>query len=318
MCNRDASFQDLRICVVIPAYKVSKQILRVIDSIGPEVTSILVIDDACPEKSGDFVLQNVNDSRVEVIKHHSNLGVGGAVKTGYRRALELNSNVVVKVDGDGQMDATKILELISPILNESVEYTKGNRFFEIEAIRAMPKIRIIGNLGLSFMTKLSTGYWRIFDPNNGFTAISGKSLSRLPLDKIDNGYFFESDMLFRLGLIDAEVLDIPIASIYADEVSNLQVRRVVIEFPVKHFRNFWKRILYVYYLREVNLASLELPAGFMLTVFGIGIGLKNWINGLLTGQESGTGALILTAMSILTGLQLILAFFSYDMSKNRK
>ena len=241
-----------------------------------------------------------------------NLGVGGAVKTGYKRALELKSDIIVKIDGDGQMDTSKISELVNPILIGNADYTKGNRFFDIEAVRAMPKIRIFGNLGLSFLTQLSSGYWRVFDPNNGFTAISSIKLQKIPLDKIDNGYFFESDMLFRLNLDQTVIRDVPMPAIYENEKSNLRIRRVIFEFPTKHFRNLVKRIAYSYYLRDFNLASIELPLGLILGFFGTFLGAYSWYQGILSGKPTQPGTLVLTAMTILAGLQLILAFFAYD------
>jgi hypothetical protein len=247
-----------------------------------------------------------------VIFHANNLGVGGAVKSGYRRAIELNSDVIVKMDGDGQMDASRIKDLTGPIKSGLADYTKGNRFFDIEAIRQMPKVRIFGNLVLSFMTKASSGLWKIFDPNNGFTALQSGTLRKLELEKIDNGYFFESDMLFRLSLSKAIVVDVSIPARYGNENSNLNIKRVLFEFPLKHLRNFYKRILYTYYLRDFNLASIELPLGILLTSFGSFLALKSWLAGLQSGAPTQTGTLILIAMSMLAGLQLVLAFFSHD------
>ena len=287
-------------------------------SIGPEVQKIIVIDDACPEGSGEHVKANIQDTRVEVIFHETNLGVGGAVKTGYKRALELNSDVILKVDGDGQMDTSKIRELVNPIQIGHADYTKGNRFFDTEAVRAMPKIRIIGNLGLSFLTKLSSGYWNVFDPNNGFTAIGRDKLKLISLEKVDNGYFFESDMLFRLNLLDAKVTDVAMPAIYDNEKSNLKIRRVLFEFPMKHFRNLAKRIGYTYYLRDFKIASIELPLGIILGGFGLILGFYSWIEGILTNTATQTGTLILISMSILAGLQLVLAFLSYDTSNSNK
>ena len=306
------------ICVVIPAYKVKTQIVEVVASIGSEVQKIIVVDDACPEKSGKHVKANSRDPRVEIIFHPDNLGVGGAVKTGYKRALELGCDIVVKIDGDGQMDTSKIEDLTNPIKVGNADYTKGNRFFDVEAVRAMPKIRIFGNLGLSFLTKLSSGYWRVFDPNNGFTAISKKTLKLIPLEKIDNRYFFESDMLFRLNLVDAVVEDVAMPAVYQDEKSNLKLSRVIIEFPYKHSRNFWKRILYSYYLRDFNLASIELPLGISLVGLGSTLGIYSWIMGILTNTATPTGTLILIAMSVLAGLQFVLAFLSYDTNNSSK
>lgn len=172
-----------KIAVVIPSYRVSKEILRTVESIGSEVAHIIVVDDACPEYTGALVTANTKDPRVEVLFHVQNLGVGGATKTGYLRALELNADIVIKLDGDGQMDSSKIPEMVRLIIEGEGDYIKGNRFFDNDSVPSMPKHRIFGNLILSFLAKFSTGYWRIFDPNNGFTAISSTALKRFQLQE---------------------------------------------------------------------------------------------------------------------------------------
>ena len=308
--------QSTIVTVIVPAYKVSNQILATIEAIGSEVQHIIVIDDACTESSGNMVVASTKDSRVEVIFHEQNLGVGGAMKTGYRRALDLNSDVIVKIDGDGQMDSTRIPEMARQILEYEADYVKGNRFFDIDTVRSMPKTRIFGNLALSFFAKFSTGYWRIFDPNNGFTAISSKALSRIQLEKIDNRYFFESDMLFRLYLARAVVSDFPMDARYGSERSNLKIKKVLFEFPIKHFRNFIKRIAYTYYLRDFTLASMELPTGVVLTSFGMVSGFANYFSSRALNQGTAPGTLILISMSILVGTQLILSFFSFDIDSS--
>ena len=318
MSNQNLGSSPHSVCVVIPAYKVSGQIIKVVESLGPEVSKIIVVDDACPEFSGKLLQQTIVEPRLELIYHSVNKGVGGAVKTGYERAMDLGYEIIIKIDGDGQMDSSKIVELIQPIISNQADYTKGNRFFEIEAVQQMPKVRIIGNLGLTFMTKFSTGLWHIFDPNNGFTAIRGSKLRNLNLDKIDDRYFFESDMLFRLNLAQARVSDVQLPAIYGEEKSNLKVKRILFEFPMKHTRNYFKRIAYTYYLRDFNLASIELPLGVLLSGFGLVFGGYSWINGIITATPTPTGTLILVAMSFLAGLQLILAFLSYDTNNSSK
>ena len=312
----NSEVDELKITVVIPTYKVSEQIMTTIESIGPEVTNIIVVDDACPEGSGKLISSKFNNPRIEVIFHEQNLGVGGAMKTGYARALELQSDVIIKIDGDGQMDASNIPQMVQLIVKNEADYIKGNRFFDIDAIRNMPKNRIIGNLLLSFFAKFSTGYWRLFDPNNGFTAVSGLALSQINLRKLDNGYFFESDMLFRLYLARAFVIDLPMGAKYGSEISNLKISKVIFEFPYKHFRNFLKRIAYTYYIRDFTLASLELPAGIMLTLFGVIAGGLNFLNSRSLNQATPTGTLILVSMSVLVGIQLILSFFSFDIESS--
>jgi len=301
-----------KIIVVIPSYRVAAQILNVIAEIPKNIFRIIVVDDNCPENTGELVLQECKDNRVIVVIHNRNLGVGGATKTGYQKAMELNADIVVKIDGDGQMDPNQIETLIRPLINGEADYVKGNRFYNIEQIHAMPKIRIIGNLVLSFFSKFSSGYWNIFDPNNGYTAISSPMLKTLPLEKIANRYFFESDMLFRLYLSRAKVVDVPLDAIYGDEKSNLKISTSILEFFGKHFRNTCKRIFYVYYLRDFGLASIELPLGIFLGLFGTVLGFQSWAHSASSGIATSTGTQILVAISCLASLQLVLSFTDFD------
>ena len=303
-----------KIAVVIPCYKVSAHICDLIQKIGIEVDTIFVVDDHCPEKSGALVENTSTDLRVRVIYHTSNQGVGGAALTGYQAAIEAGIEIIVKLDGDGQMDPSLIPALVAPIVDGEADYTKGNRFFDLEEIRAMPKVRLFGNAVLSFMTKLSSGYWDLFDPTNGYTAIHADVARHLPFGKISRRYFFETDMLFRLNTLRAVVVDVPMDAQYGDEVSNLKISKIVGEFLFKHARNFSKRIFYNYYLRDMSLASLELPLGVLLFISGCGFGLYHWINSLQEGLATPAGTVMLAALPILMGSQLILAFLGYDIA----
>lgn len=310
----DLTSQHPKVAVIIPAYKVSKQILNLLSKIGSIVDLIYVVDDACPEMTGQLVTHKCRDPRVKVIYLPVNLGVGGAVKAGFSAAIDDGASFLVKVDGDGQIDPALIPRLIFPLVNRNADYAKGNRFFNVEKIKEMPTTRIIGNLGLSFFSKLSSGYWDIFDPNNGFVAIKSDVYSQLPHAKISNRYFFESDMLFRLNLVRAVVSDVSMEPSYGDEVSNLKVISSFFEFSYKHGRNFIKRLIYNYYLREFNLASLEFLLGNLLIAVGLILGANGWIHSAIYGVPTQTGTLILTAMTFLSGLQLILGFFAFDIS----
>lgn len=303
-----------RIAVVIPSYRVTEHIADVIEKISAMVWRIYVVDDACPDGTGKFVEANVDDKRVRVIYHNENQGVGGAVMTGYQAAIDEGANVIVKIDGDGQMDPGLISSFIDPIIAGEADYTKGNRFFDIEEIRAMPKVRIFGNAALSLMTKLSSGYWDLFDPTNGYTAIHADVARHLPFKKISRRYFFETDMLFRLNTLRAVVVDVPMDAQYGDEVSNLKISKIIGEFLLKHVRNFSKRIFYNYYLRDMSLASIELPLGILLLLFGAGFGIYHWVYALQDGIVTPVGTVMLAALPILMGFQLILAFLSYDIA----
>jgi len=304
----------MKVAVVIPCYRVRGSIQRVIASIGPEVEEIYVVDDACPEASGKFAEENCGDSRVKVLFHGSNQGVGGAVITGYRAALEDGADIIVKLDGDGQMDASLIPYFIEPIQAGEADYTKGNRFYEIESVRKMPLVRLIGNAGLSFLTKLSSGYWGLFDPTNGYTAICARVIPYLPLDKLAKGYFFESDILFRLNTLRAVVIDLPADAIYGDEISNLKIIKEMPRFALKNLNNFAKRILYNYFIRGFNYASLELILGVGLTSFGVIFGLVHWLRGLQMESLASAGTVMLAGLSIMVGIQMLLGFLQYDIT----
>ena len=249
------------ITVIIPCYRETAHVLDVIGGVGDEVAHIIVVDDACPDKTGEHVKANCDDGRVQVVVHELNTGVGGATLSGYRRALEVGSDIVVKVDGDGQMDPVLIPTLVKPIADGQADYTKGNRFHQLQAISDMPAMRITGNMMLSLASKLSSGYWDIFDTTNGYTAIHAGVLPLIPLDSISKGYFFESDMLFRLGQIRAVVRDIPMQARYGSEKSALSIPKIIPEFLFKHYINTCKRIYHAYFVREFNFASIQLVWG---------------------------------------------------------
>ena len=306
------------IAVIIPSFKVRQQILSVIRKIGPEVKRIYVVDDACPESTGDLVTDSVQDSRVRVIRNPRNLGVGGAVMRGYLAGIEDGMDILVKIDGDGQMDPALIPTFVAPIVAGNADYTKGNRFFNLEDVRKMPPVRIFGNLVLSFIAKCSTGYWNIFDPTNGFTAIHARVARQLPFRKISERYFFESDMLFRLNTLQAVVVDIPMSAHYADEKSNLSVRKVISEFALKHLRNLGKRVFYNYYLRDMSIASVELPLGLALSGFGVAYGTRVWFINAQANATTPAGMVMLAALPIILGAQLLLSALAFDIGNTPK
>lgn len=301
-----------RIAVVIPCYRVRNHIAGVLAAIPTYVTDIYVVDDACPEHTADYVRSLPDLSRVHVLQHQDNQGVGGAVCTGYARALADGADVVVKLDGDGQMDPALIERFVRPILDGKCDYTKGNRFYYLDDLRAMPRLRLFGNAILSFMTKLSSGYWTLFDPTNGYTAIHARVIANLPLEKLSRRYFFESDILFRLNIIRAVVDDIPMRAIYGDEKSGLKINRIIMPFLAGHLRNFGKRVFYSYFLRDFSVASIELLLGLPLIVYGLCFGLHHWATSIETGVAASAGTVMLSALPILVGVQFVLSFLNFD------
>jgi dolichol-phosphate mannosyltransferase len=306
---------EWHVAVIVPCYRVRDQVLDVIEAIGPECTGIYIVDDGCPDGSGRYVLEHATDPRVRVLFHQTNRGVGAAVLTGYRAALADGADVLVKIDGDGQMDPSELPDLIAPIVNGDADYTKGNRFHDLAHITRMPAARIVGNAALSFISKFSSGYWDIFDPTNGYTAIHASVARLLPLDSIATGYFFESDMLHHLGLARAVVRDVPLHARYGEERSGIRLGRAISQFGARHATRTARRLFYSYFLHDFSAASLELVGGLLLLVFGITFGAMQWLEWSSRGVGAYAGTVMLAALPVILGTQLLLAFLSFDAAR---
>lgn len=297
--------------VVIPAYKASKTIKDVILSVPEEINHIIVVDDKCPDFSGKEA-ESLNIKNVEVLFNEKNQGVGGAVITGYKKALELKSDIIIKIDGDGQMDASCISNFSSPILNGEADYTKGNRFSDFASLKSMPKARLIGNSALSFLVKAASGYWNVMDPTNGFTAIHSNILKKLDLDRISKDYFFESDMLIQLNIAGGVVKDINISSKYGGENSSLNVRKALCRFPFKLFKGFLRRIFVRYFVYDFNMASVYILLGLPMFLFGVVFGAFEWIESIRTGVPRSAGTIMLVALPVIIGFQMLLGAVRID------
>ncbi len=303
-----------RIAVVIPCFRVREQVLDVIAAIGPEVGWIFAVDDACPEHSGRWIEEHCRDPRVKVLRHEVNQGVGGAVMTGYRAALETAAEVIVKIDGDGQMDPALLPRFAAPLLAGLADYAKGNRFHRIGFVRRMPWVRLFGNAVLSFLTKLSSGYWQIADPTNGYTAIRRELVAELELDRVSRRYFFESDLLYHLYEVGAVVADVPMVARYEGEPSSLRPMRVIGPFLLGHLRNTARRVLYDYFVRGFSVASVELVLGAVLWLWGAGYGTWQWLESIRSGTPATAGTVMLAALPIILGSQMLLSWLNFDVN----
>ncbi|TDK30205.1 glycosyltransferase family 2 protein [Luteimonas terrae] len=303
-----------RVAIVIPSYRVSRHILDVVAGLPNWIWRVYVVDDRCPDGSGALVQSQCTDPRIRVVFNEVNLGVGGAVMAGYAQAAADGADIIVKMDGDGQMDPALLSRFVDPIAAGEADYTKGNRFYDLSQIGQMPRIRIFGNAGLSFMTKISSGYWDLFDPTNGYTAIHARVVSKLPMEKISRRYFFETDILFRLNTLRAVVVDVPMDAKYGDEESGLKIGRIFFDFLSKHARNTGKRIFYNYFLRDLSLATFELVGGLALLFAGLVLGAWFWIEASSLGVPTSAGRVMLSALPVILGLQLLLGFMAFDIA----
>jgi dolichol-phosphate mannosyltransferase len=299
------------IWLVVPCYKVTGHILRVIKKTPAWFEGIVCVDDACPDKSADFIEANNTDPRVVVVRLTKNQGVGGAMLAGYAEAARRGARVMVKVDGDDQMDLGYAAQLVAPILLGEADYAKGNRFTSISHLTTMPTVRVLGNAALSFAAKVSTGYWNIFDPTNGYTALEA-NVARLLMEKrVSKRFFFETDLLYHLGTLRAVVRDVPMPARYADEVSNIRIGAIVGPFALKHIRNFAQRVVGQYFVRDFNAASMELLFGLLFSLFGVAYALSYLAN-RVPGQAASAGVVMLAALPVILGAQLLLQAMNFD------
>jgi glycosyltransferase involved in cell wall biosynthesis len=301
-----------KVAVVIPSYKVKKHLAGVINSLPSFIDFVIPVDDVCPENSVVESLKSVTSTNVFPVYHKKNLGVGGAVVSGYKKSIELEADIVVKIDGDGQMDSNRIEDLIAPLLSDQADYSKGNRFRDLYALRSMPTTRLIGNSALSFLLKLASGYWKTMDPTNGFTAINIGILQKLDLDKVAERYFFESDMLIRLNILNAVVVDVPMPAFYGDEESSLSIGKVLGVFPLYLLKGFMRRLFYKYFLYDFNMASVYILMGIPMLLWGLVFGLTKWYMNHQIGEITPTGTVMLSILPLILGTQLLLQAINID------
>ncbi len=313
MSKRAACQGRTRVAVVIPCYKVEKHIASVIRSLPDIVSLIVVVDDASPDRFVERV-RELGDARVVLIRHEKNLGVGGAMVSGYEECLRRGADLIVKVDGDGQMDPAELPRLIAPLLRGEADYTKGNRWHHVSNLLSMPAIRRVGNLSLSFLTKFVSGHWKIFDPCNGYTAIRASALKRIPLDRLARDYYFEISLLVELGILGAVIRDVPMPAIYGEEKSSLRIGRILTSFPFRLCRSLFRRTWNQYFIRDFGPVTLFLVSGGFLMLWALVFGGIIWGRSLVSGVPATAGTVMMSAMPFLMGFQLLLQAVVMDMS----
>ncbi len=305
----------MKICTIIPCYKSPEKAPAIAKECLKYSDLVICVDDCCPLQSGKKIEEFVKSEKLIVIRHKFNKGVGGAMKTGIKFALDKEVDIVVKIDSDGQMPPNLIPRLIEPIIDGNAEVTKGNRFRDPGVLIKMPKIRLIGNIGLGFLTKLSTGYWELFDPTNGFIAIKKNIFFNLPINKLDNRYFFETDFLFRCSLNEIVIHEMPMKTVYADEVSNLYPLKELPIFLLKHLKIFMKRIFYHYFILDFNPGSISLIISILFGVFALFLASSNYISTTIYGGQTPVGIQTLFLVLSIIATQFFINFIYYDASQ---
>jgi glycosyltransferase involved in cell wall biosynthesis len=304
-------YKERRISVVIPAYNEEDFIPVVVKTIPAFVDAIIVIDDRSTDETFNAALGSA-DQRTKVLQPPENQGVGGATIFGYREAMSNGSDIVVKVDGDGQMDPECLPRLLDAIIDDGYDYAKGNRFLDPDALPEMPKLRLFGNIALTFLTKVATGYWQVFDPQNGYTAIRAEMLRKLNLNAVHRRFFFENDMLLQLSLHDARVKDVAIPARYGSEVSSLNPLQIIATFPLLLLQRCFRRVWHNYVVRDFSPIALFLAVGLLLLAWGTGFGLFTWVRSSVTGELASTGTVMLSVLPFFIGFQLLLQAIVLD------
>jgi glycosyltransferase involved in cell wall biosynthesis len=308
------------ICTIVPTYKARSTVCTVVGNAANHSDLVIVVDDACPQQSGALVEEQFSDNKaVIVIRHPFNKGVGGAMKSGIAKALELGATIIIKLDADDQMNTDYIPIFVEFFKKDpGLEYIKGNRFVDVSLMKAMPKVRLFGNSVLSLFVKFSSGYWNIIDPTNGYFAFRASKLRQFAWQDLSERYFLETHILCMLGLRKANIAEMEMPAVYGSETSSLSITRVLIDFPPKLVKLWLKRILFQYFLYDVNLGSLYLLLGTMLAAAGVLFGAYEWIESLITHVPRTTGTVMLAVLLFLMGFQLLLNALMYDVQFGAK
>jgi len=307
-------YKGARIAAVVPAYREEAMIATVVATMPELVDHIVIVDDCSPDGTSD-VVRALDDPRVTLIRHESNKGVGGAIVTGHRTAMELGSDVNVVMAGDAQMDPTYLPELLDPVTSGGYGFAKANRFFRPDSYKGMPGYRVFGNIVLSFMTKFASGYWHLFDPQNGYTAVRTSVLEKLALDRVAERYSFENDLLIHLNVAGTSAVDVPIPAVYGNEVSSIRLGKVVPELLSLLFRGYWYRIWYRYVLWSFSPVALLLFSGLLLTLLGVVAGV--WIVAATWNTTPATAGTVLLAVTpFVLGVQMLVSSLQLDIQES--
>lgn len=307
-------YSSNRIAVVIPYYNASNEILLVISKLPEYIKYVIIVDDKSPTPLPKEDLEKLVHSKATLyfLENAINLGVGGATKRGFEEAIAIGAEIIIKVDADDQMDLSYLPDLLDPLIANKCDVAKGNRFKDLKALRAMPIVRRIGNLGLSFLIKSATGYWHNFDPTNGFLAIKTDILKKLDFSKLADRYYFETSLLSQLYFEKAAIKDVPMPAIYGEEKSNMKIWKMPFVFGARLTSTFLKRVVKEYFLYDFNIGSVYLLFGFPLFIFGLIFGISEWIYYANLNTFAPTGTIMIVTLSIILGFQLILQAIQYD------
>ncbi len=303
-------YDGQRIAVVVPAYQEERLIAETLRGIPDFVDDVVVVDD-CSADGTSEAARSVPDERIEVVRLESNQGVGGAIITGHKRAMERGADIMVVMAGDNQMDPEELPRLLAPIVIDGYGFTKGNRFYATGGTGGMPAHRVVGNMLMTFLNKASSGYWNIVDPQNGYTAVTRESLQMVPLDRVARRYQFENDLLVWLNIANVRATDVNIPARYGSEVSTIRLSTEVPRIFWQMFIGFWRRVWFKYFLWSFSPIAVMLVTGILFTVLGLAVGA--WTASIAIGGDSpSAGTTILSVVPFMSGFYLLIQAMVLD------
>ena len=310
-----------KVAVIVPAYNEEKLIRRVLESMPNFVDKVIVVDDASKDRTVEMVRKFADDTRIDLVTHARNQGVGAAITSGYKRSLDLNIDIAAVMAGDAQMDPEDLEKIIQPVAQSDIDYCKGNRLFTGKAWRIIPKHRYLGNAFLSLVTKIASGYWYSADSQSGYTAISNAALRRIDLDLLYKRYGFPNDLLVKLNVANCKVLDVPIKPVYnVGESSKMKLWKVIPTLSLLLIRNFFWRIFQKYVIRDFHPLVFFYLMGMALMPLGLILGFlilyRNTSLGV--GPALPVGWIVLCALTLISGMQSLFFAMWFDMDYNRQ
>jgi glycosyltransferase involved in cell wall biosynthesis len=302
--------------VVVPAHDEESLIADTLGGVPGFVDRVLVVDDGSTDRTAERA-RAFGDPRVEVIVHERNRGVGAAIVTGYRRALEGNLDVVCVMAADNQMDPADLATLVQPVARGELDYAKANRLFTGQAWTLIPRTRYLGNAVLSMLTKIASGYWHVADSQSGYTAIARPMLAQLDLEHVYPGYGFPNDLLVHLNVWNARVRDFPSRPVYGvGERSGIRYHRVVPRISWLLLRGFFWRLREKYVIRDFHPLVFFYAFGFLATLAGLVLGVLELVD-RIGGHQVSVGTVVLIALLLISGSQFTLFAMWFDMESNK-
>jgi glycosyltransferase involved in cell wall biosynthesis len=313
-------FKGCRVGVVVPAYNEEKQIETVLATMPDFVDKIYVVDDCSQDTTSQVTKRwaKRHGHRVELIRHEARGGVGKAITSGYKAALEDGIEVVAVMAGDGQMDPKELPLILEPVADGKADYSKGNRLTSGLAWQKTPHVRYLGNAFLSLLTKIASGYWHVADTQSGYTAISAEALRAINLDDLYPSYGYPNDMLVRLNVRNFRVADVHITPRYGiGERSSMKVWKVIPTVSFLLLRGFFYRMFEKYVIRDFHPLVFFYALGFALLLGGFILGMIETIAKLTRGDVA-VATIVLVALLGISGLQLLLFAMWFDMEYNKE